>query len=54
MPMTISFVPSLSTSAIAALEMIARGANASTPDADEESKTWIGKGAIRVPLACQT
>src|SRR5437763_6519128 len=51
---TMSFVPSPSTSAIAALAMIARGAKASTPAADEASKTWIGKGAMRVPSACQT
>ena len=52
--MAISFWPSLSMSAIAALDTIAFGANSSTPAAEPASNTWIGNGAMRVPSACQT
>src|SRR2546422_8304813 len=53
-PTTMSFTPSLSTSATAALEMIAFGANSETPGVEPASKSWIGKGAMRLPSACQT
>ena len=53
-PTTMSFTPSLSTSATAALEMIAFGANSETAGVEPASKSWIGKGAMRLPSACQT